>query len=134
MHPEAVSALGTRPATIEALAALDEPFVLADALGNVVSVNEAFRRTYGWSDAQLVGQPLGMILPESFRMSHQLGFSRYQATEQSTILAHPLRLSTRCADGRDIVSEHFIVGEKRDLGWVFGATLIPLPEGTPTDA
>lgn len=132
--PEDVSASGSRPATIEALTALEEPFVLADALGNVVSVNEAFRRTYGWSNAQLVGQPLGMILPESFRMSHQLGFSRYQATEQSTILAHPLRLSTRCADGRDIVSEHFIVGEKREQGWVFGATLIPLPDGTPTDA
>ncbi|MFM8937231.1 MAG: PAS domain S-box protein [Vulcanococcus sp.] len=132
--PEVVSASGSRPATIEALTALEEPFVLADALGNVVSVNEAFRRTYGWSNAQLVGQPLGMILPESFRMSHQLGFSRYQATEQSTILAHPLRLSTRCADGRDIVSEHFIVGEKREQGWVFGATLIPLPDGTPTDA
>jgi len=131
---EARNPSSDRPASIAALAALDEPFVLADALGNVVSVNEAFRRTYGWSDAELVGQPLGMILPEAFRMSHQLGFSRYQATEQSTILAHPLRLSTRCADGRDIVSEHFIVGEKREQGWVFGATLIPLPDGTPTDA
>lgn len=123
-----------RPTSIKALAALGEPFVLADSLGNVVSVNAAFRRIYGWTDAQLIGEPLGMILPESFRMSHQLGFSRYQATEQSTILAHPLRLSTLCADGRHIVSEHFIVGEKLENGWLFGATLIPLPDGTPVDA
>lgn len=132
--PEDQQESSDRPTSIDGLAALNEPFVLADALGNVVSVNDAFRRTYGWRDEQLVGQPLGMILPESFRMSHQLGFSRYQATEQSTILAHPLRLATRCADGRDIVSEHFIVGEKRSQGWLFGATLIPLPDGTPTDA
>lgn len=120
--------------SIEALAAADQPFVLADSLGNVVSINDAFRRIYGWSDDQLVGQPLGCILPEAFRMSHQLGFSRFQATELSTILAHPLRLSTRCADGRDIVSEHFIVAEKSDEGWRFGATLTPLPEGTEADA
>lgn len=120
--------------SIEALAAADQPFVLADSLGNVVSINEAFRRVYGWRDEQLVGQPLGYILPEAFRMSHQLGFSRFQATELSTILAHPLRLSTRCADGRDIVSEHYIVAEKGEDGWRFGATLTPLPEGTEADA
>jgi PAS domain S-box-containing protein len=120
--------------SIESLAAADRPFVLADSLGNVVRINDAFRRVYGWSDEQLVGQPLGYILPEAFRMSHQLGFSRFQATELSTILAHPLRLSTRCADGRDIVSEHFIVAEKVDDEWRFGATLTPLPEGTEADA
>jgi PAS domain S-box-containing protein len=123
-----------QPPSIDELAAADRPFVLADGLGNVVSINEAFQRVYGWRDDQLVGQPLGDILPEAFRMSHQLGFSRFQATEHSTILAHPLRLSTRCADGRDIVSEHFIVAEKQTQGWRFGATLTPLPEGTEADA
>ena len=120
--------------SLNELAATDRPYVEADALGMVVRTNQAFREVYGWSDDEIVGQSLGTILPESFRMSHQLGFSRFQATEKSTILAHPLRLSTRCADGRDIVSEHYIVAEKRDDGWVFGATLTPLPEGTPSDA
>jgi PAS domain S-box-containing protein len=120
--------------SLDQLAASDQPYVEADSLGNVVRFNQAFRDVYGWSDGELVGQPLGSILPESFRMSHQLGFSRFQATEQSTILAHPLRLSTRCADGHDIVSEHYIVAEKRDGTWLFGATLTPLPDGTETDA
>ncbi|MEY4297017.1 MAG: hypothetical protein RLZZ423_196 [Cyanobacteriota bacterium] len=122
------------PPSLDELAASAQPYVEADALGNVVRINQAFREVYGWSDADILGEPLGAILPESFRMSHQLGFSRFQATEQSTILAHPLRLSTRCADGRDIVSEHYIVGEKRGDSWMFGATLTPLPDGTPTDA
>jgi PAS domain-containing protein len=120
--------------SIAALEASDLPFVLADSLGNVVRVNAAFRNTYGWQDEQVLGQPIGMILPESFRMAHQFGFSRFQATEISTILAHPLLLNTLCADGKSMVSEHFIVAEKRDQGWVFGATLTPVPEGTPVDA
>lgn len=119
--------------SIAALEATDRPFVLADSLGNVVRVNEAFRHTYGWLDHQIVGEPIGKILPESFRMAHQFGFSRFQATEQSTILAHPLRLHTLCADGRSLVSEHYIVAEKSPDGWVFGATLTPLPEVSPLD-
>jgi len=120
--------------SIASLEASDRPFVLADSLGNVVRVNEAFRQTYGWLDEQIVGEPIGKILPESFRMAHQFGFSRFQATEVSSILAHPLRLNTLCADGCSVVSEHFIVAEKQSEGWIFGATLTPLPDGTPVDA
>jgi PAS domain S-box-containing protein len=120
--------------SIESLQNGDRPFVLADSLGQVVSINQAFQQTYGWTEDQLRGQSLSLILPGAFQMSHQLGFSRFQATEQSTILAHPLRLKTVCADGSEVVSEHFILGEKTEAGWVFGATLTPLPDGTETDA
>ena len=120
--------------SLDQLAAAERPYVEADALGNVVRINQAFSDVYGWSEEQVLGMPLGQILPEAFRMSHQLGFSRFQSTEQSTILAHPLRLSTRCADGRDIVSEHYILAEQRDGSWLFGATLTPLPPGTEADA
>jgi len=123
----------TPPPSLDSLAAGDRPFVLADDHGVVIDMNDAFRDFYGWDDAGLIGEPIGLILPEAFRMAHQLGFSRFTATEQSTILGHPLRLKTLCADGRVIVSEHFIVAEKRSEGWVFGATLTPLPEGSEPD-
>ncbi|WP_254936400.1 PAS domain S-box protein [Cyanobium sp. Tous-M-B4] len=131
-QPESTAA-SVQP-TIESLQNGDSPFVLADSLGQVVSINQAFEQTYGWTEDQLRGQSLSLILPGAFQMSHQLGFSRFQATEQSTILAHPLRLKTVCADGSEVVSEHFILGEKRESGWVFGATLTPLPGCAETDA
>lgn len=112
----------------------DRPFVLASSQGLVVEVNPAFVQAYGWSPEELVGRPLSVILPGSFQMAHQLGFSRFQASGISHILAHPLRLRTVCRDGRDVVSEHFIVAERDGEAWIFGATLTPLPEGTPVDA
>lgn len=133
-HSDSQVAQEPKPPSIAELEASDRPFVLADALGNVLRFNRPFAEVYGWREDQLVGEPLGLILPDAFRMSHQFGFSRFQATEQSTILAHPLRLKTLCADGRELVSEHFIVAEKGDGGWLFGATLTPLPDGTPADA
>jgi len=120
--------------SIAELKAGDRPFVLASAEGLVVEVNQPFEEAYGWSNEELVGRPLSLILPGSFQMAHQLGFSRFQSSGVSQILAHPLRLRTVCRDGRDVVSEHFIVAEREDDGWIFGATLTPLPEGTPVDA
>lgn len=113
--------------SIQSLQAGAAPFVLADNNGNVVAVNTAFEQVYGWAERELIGQPVTLILPESFRMSHQLGFSRYQSTEKSEVLGHPLRLATVCRDGSQIISEHFIVAEKSEAGWLFGATLTPLP-------
>jgi len=120
--------------SIKDLQQRDRPFVLANSLGQIVAINSAFEQAYGWSDQQLRGKPLSVILPAAFQMSHQLGFSRFQAREISTILGHPLRLKTVCADGREVVSEHFIVAEKSEGDWAFGATLTPLPDHTPTDA
>lgn len=119
--------------TIEELSTSDAPFVLADHQGNVLALNPAFERVYGWSESDLVGSSLGNILPEAFLMSHQLGFTRFQSSGTSTVLGHPLRLRTRCSDGSEIVSEHFILAEKQNDQWVFGASLTPLPEGIPPD-
>ena len=106
------------------------PFVRADASGVVREINQRFREVYGWSDDQLLGQSLGLILPPSFRDSHHSGFARFKLTEESRVLNHPLKLATFCVDGKAIESEHYIVAEKHDDGsWSFAATLRPLTEG-----
>ena len=107
----------------------DLPFVRADSEGIVREINASFRTVYGWKDKDLIGQSLGLILPPSFRDSHHAGFARFQLTELSKVLNHPLRLATFCADGKAIESEHYIVAEKHDDGsWSFAATLRPLTD------
>ena len=108
----------------------DLPFVRADASGVVREINQRFREVYCWSNGQLLGQSLGLILPPSFRDSHHSGFARFKLTEESRVLNHPLKLATFCVDGKAIESEHYIVAEKHDDGtWSFAATLRPLTEG-----
>lgn len=110
------------------------PFVLADDRGLVIAINPAFEQAYGWPEHELIGQPITLILPESFRLSHQLGFSRYQSTQRSEILGHPLRLATICRDGSERISDHFIVAERSEDGWRFGATLTPLTPDSDSDS
>lgn len=105
----------------------DLPFVRADANGSVLEINQRFRDIYGWTDDQLIGESLGLILPPSFRDSHHAGFARFKLTEVSKVLNHPLKLATYCSNGTAIDSEHFIVAEKQgDGNWSFAATLRPL--------
>lgn len=120
--------------SLESMQRSELPFVLADTLGNIQAINAAFERVYGWTLADLADEPVTRILPDAFQMSHQLGFSRFQSTEQSQVLGHPLRLKTVCRDGTEVVSEHFIVAEKGPDGWLFGATLTPLEGVVETDA
>ena len=94
----------------------DLPFVRADAEGMVVEINQRFREVYGWSDEQLIGQSLGLILPQFSRLAPRRLCS-LSAHGGLKVLNHPLTLATFCSDGRAIESEHYIV-MKRQRRWL----------------
>lgn len=112
--------------TIEQLKQSDVPVIVADHEGNVVDINSHFEVVFGWSAQEIIGQPLTVILPLFFQDSHNLGFARFSATGNSTILNHPLHLKAVTKDNREIESEHFIIAEKQGEQWLFAATLRPL--------
>ena len=112
--------------TIEQLKQSDIPVVVADDQGNIVDVNTQFEVVFGWTALEILGQSLTIILPPFFRDSHNLGFARFSATGESTVLNHPLLLKAVTKDNREIESEHFIIAEKQDGRWRFAATLRPI--------
>ena len=104
----------------------DLPFVRAGSDGLIREFNPRFQEVYGW-DESLIGQNIGEILPAQFRELHHTGFARFQLTETSKVVNHPLTLATICCTGESIQSEHYIVAEKGEDGtWSFAATLRPL--------
>ena len=103
-------------------------FVMVDNLGLITYVNDPFKSAFGWKDEDLSGKTLDVVLPEDFRLSHHLAFSNFSSPVDSQVVGHPLILKTRCSDGSEIKSEHFIVAEKEDEKWFFGAQLKPLTE------
>ncbi|MDJ0703978.1 MAG: PAS domain S-box protein [Leptolyngbyaceae cyanobacterium MO_188.B28] len=120
----------TRPQNIADLKQeINEPIVVANQEGFITYVNHQFEMVFGWSQDEIVGQLLTTILPKSFRDSHNLAFSRFQATEKANVLNHPLKLKTITKDQQEIMTEHYIIAEKFGDEWVFGAMLRPLDEG-----
>lgn len=102
------------------------PFIMVNRQGLVTNVNQAFKSFFGWSGSTVIGSTLDVVLPEAFRMSHHLAFSTFDSPESSTVIGHPLKLKALCSDGREVLSEHYIVAENSESGWFFGAFLKPL--------
>lgn len=102
------------------------PVILADERGTVVYVNKAFEAVFGWSQDEIAGKPLTVVIPRALRDAHHLGFSRFLSTGEPTLLGRPLRLMAMDKSGREFECEHVIVAEKTEGRWMFAATLRPL--------
>ncbi len=116
-----------RPQNIADLRAIHEvPVVIANSQGLITYINDCFEKVLEWSGEDVIGELITIILPSSFRDSHNLAFSRFQASEKATVLNHPLELMTITKSQQEIMTEHYIIAEKVGDDWLFGAMLTPL--------
>jgi len=80
--------------------------VTMDHHGNVVEVNRATERTFGYTSAEMVGRELAvLIVPESLREAHRRGLERYLATGEGRVINHPIELDAMRADGSEFPVE-----------------------------
>ena len=56
-----------------------------DETGAILLANPATARIFGYDPAELIGNPLTMLMPEFLRKLHEAGFKRYMATGQRHI-------------------------------------------------
>lgn len=101
----------------------DLPIVAIDQASIFTYINDAFIKEYGWTSQDLLGKPVVEIMPAHMRSGHNIGFSRFLATEHSELLNKYLPLKVRYKDGREEVSNHFIVANKKDGKWQFAAII-----------
>ena len=110
--------------TIEKLMSEKEvPVIIADHQGIITHLNDAFTEAFEWRADDLIGELITTIIPPTLQDAHHLGFSRFMTTGKPTLLNQPLDLEIVTAGGRIEKARHFIVAEKRDDRWVFGATI-----------
>lgn len=99
----------------------DAPVVAIDQGSLFTYVNDAFTKEYGWSSSDLLGKSVIEIMPAHMRSGHNIGFARFLATEKSDLLNKHLPLKVRYKNGTEKLSDHFIVGEKKNNEWCFAA-------------
>lgn len=102
------------------------PVIIADQQGYITYTNDRFEEIFGWTRDEALGQPLTIIIPRNLRDSHHMGFSRFLTTGTPTLLNKALNLKAVTKAGVEMDCEHFIIAEKEQNRWVFGATLKPL--------
>jgi PAS domain S-box-containing protein len=97
-----------------------------DADSNIVYVNEAVQRVFGYAPEELVGKKLTSLMPERMRTSHEAGLARYISSRAKNIPWSGVTLPGLHRDGREIPlelsfgefergGERFFTGIARDI-------------------
>ena len=109
---QAVQASEARKTAI--LNAAFDSIITMDHLGNVVEVNRAAERTFGYRADEMIGRELAaLIVPPSLRAAHRRGVRKYLETGATSIAYHPLELEGMRKDGSEFPCE--VVITRADL-------------------
>src|SRR5262249_49196556 len=73
--------------------------VSVDASGAIVTANRAFEIMFGWSEGELIGQPIERLLPVAFRAQHEQDRTSYFAAPHSQRMGGAVQLVGQRRDG-----------------------------------
>jgi PAS domain S-box-containing protein len=80
--------------------------VTMDHNGDIVEVNKATERTFGYTAAELMGRELAeLMIPPDLREAHRSGLRRYIQTGHANVINHPIELRGMRADGSEFPVE-----------------------------
>ena len=109
---QAVRASDARKTAI--LNAAFDCIITMDHQGDVVEVNRATERTFGYRADEMIGRELAeLIVPPALRDAHRRGVERYLEHRGDAVAYHPLELDGMRADGSEFPVE--VVITRADL-------------------
>ncbi|HRC43427.1 MAG TPA: response regulator, partial [Nitrospira sp.] len=85
--------------------AATDSIVLADHNGHILSWNQAASRLFGYTDDEVRGHPLTMLMPQRYRAAHERGLARVKETGQSRLIGRLVELEGLRKDGSEFPIE-----------------------------
>jgi PAS domain S-box-containing protein len=82
-----------------------DAIISADAEGNIRSWNSAATALFGYTGAEVIGQPIEIIIPERFRQSHEEGIHRVSSGGESHVIGKTVELAAIRRDGSEFPVE-----------------------------
>jgi adenylate cyclase len=87
------------------LQSANDAIVSIDAEGDVMLWNPTAAEMFGYSAAEMIGQPLTAIIPERFREGHREGIARVVAGGERHVIGQTVELAGLHRDGREFPIE-----------------------------
>jgi PAS domain S-box-containing protein len=82
-----------------------DAIISADFEGNIRSWNSAATALFGFTEAEVIGRPIDMIIPERYREAHQEGVKRVSSGGESHVIGKTVELSAIRKDGSEFPVE-----------------------------
>ena len=104
-----------------------DAIVTCDSTGRIVNWNRSAEIIFGYSEAEILGEPLLHLIPERFQAAHQAGMERMRIGGESRVIGTTVELIGQHKDDRELALElslsrwetssgWFITGIVRDIG------------------
>ena len=88
-----------------------------DTKGIIESINPAIEKIFGYTSAELIGNNVSMLMPESFANQHDLFISKFRQTGETTVLGLSRELFALRKDNTvfpvDIALDEMLINDKR---------------------
>jgi len=114
----AANELRARELRYQAVAnSVSEAFVTSDVAGRIVGWNASAGRIFGYAEAEVIGQPLTLLIPQRFQGRHLDGMKRVQSGGERRVIGRTVELAGRRKDASEFPLElslaEWSVGEGR---------------------
>ncbi len=76
-----------------------DAIVVADEQGTITLFNRAAQAIFGYSEDEVRGQPLTILMPPEFHAAHRDGFQRYLETREARVIGRMVELRGRRKSG-----------------------------------
>jgi adenylate cyclase len=87
------------------LRSANDAIITVDASGHVIVWNDHAQDLFGWTSDEMVGEPLGVIIPDRFRDGHNAGIQRVSDGGEHHVIGQTVELAAIHKDGREFPVE-----------------------------
>ncbi len=105
-----------------------DAIVCANSNGEIILWNRGAEAIFGYTAAEVVGQPITLIMPEQFRDKHREGFRRFLATSRPRIIGKTLEMTGRRKDGAEFPAELSVTTWNAKQEKFFGSVIRDISE------
>src|SRR5207237_1019335 len=128
-HKQAEEALRASEERFRAVAeSANDAVVSADSAGRIIFWNNGAHKIFGYAAEEVLGQPLTVLMPESFREAHRRGLERFRTTGKAHVLGKTVELQGRRKDGSEFPIELSLAAWETGQGKFFSGILRDLTE------
>jgi len=85
--------------------AVHDALISADEDGRIAYWSPGARRIFGYEEDEVLGEPLTMLMPESYRPRHEAGLRRFLEGGEAHMIGSTVELEGRDKDGREFPLE-----------------------------
>jgi PAS domain S-box-containing protein len=110
-----------------------DAIILADETGKIVGWNNGAEKIFGYSEEEILGSRLEVLMPESYRDAHRAGFERFRVTGRPQVIGKTRELEGLRKDGTVFPLELSLASWRSGAGTMFTGIIRDISERKQSD-